>query len=184
MILGKGVAEYPLLETTRLQLRILTLQDVEEVFGHFSDEAVTRFMDIEPCKNLDEAKDIISYHVEDAGCRWGLFDKSDHRLIGTCGYHYLRNIGGEWTAEVGFDLSRRYWGKGYMLEAMREVIRFGFAGTELATIDATVEPENVRSIHLLGKLGFDRAEELRDGLVYLQLHREGITESSMLHHSQ
>lgn len=77
MILGKGVAEYPLLETTRLQLRILTLQDVEEVFGHFSDEAVTRFMDIEPCKNLDEAKDIISYHMEDAGCRWGLFDKSN-----------------------------------------------------------------------------------------------------------
>lgn len=52
---------------------------------------------------------------------------------------------GEWTAEVGFDLSKRYWGKGYMLEAMREVILFGFVGMELSTIDATVEPENDKS---------------------------------------
>lgn len=184
MVLGKGIEEYPSLETARLHLRILTLQDVEEVFGHFSDEAVTRFMDIEPCKNLAEAKDIISYHIEDAGCRWGLFNKSDNRLIGTCGYHYLRNIRDEWTAEVGFDLSKHYWGNGYMLEAMREVILFGFAGMELSTIDATVEPENERSIHLLGRLGFDRVVELRDGLVYFQLHREGITESWIVRHSQ
>ncbi len=49
--------EFPSLETERLHLKLLTLQDSKAVFKHFSDEEIIRF------------------HQEDSGCRWGLFDK-------------------------------------------------------------------------------------------------------------
>jgi ribosomal-protein-alanine N-acetyltransferase len=163
--------EFPSLETERMNLRILTLQDTEEVFKHFSDEDVTRFMDIEPCKDIKEAEEIIRFHIEDSGCRWGLFDKNNNNLIGTCGFHYLRRTNEDFIAEVGFDLSKFYWGKGLMSEAMKVVIDFGFKKMGLNIIDATVDPENQRSINLMRKLGFKKEAELKDNLIYFYLHR-------------
>jgi [ribosomal protein S5]-alanine N-acetyltransferase len=162
--------EFPQLKTNRMNLRILELDHVEEVFQHFSDEAVTRFMDIEPCRERKEAEEIIHYHLEDEGCRWGLFEKSTNRLIGTAGFHYLRRNPDRFIAEVGFDLSKHFWGKGYMTEAMKEVLSCGFEQMGFDIIDATVEPENSKSIRLLEKLGFKRDIELKDHLLYFYLH--------------
>ncbi|WP_325050008.1 GNAT family N-acetyltransferase [Cohnella faecalis] len=61
---------FPELETGRLRLSILTLNDSAAVYKHFSDENVTRFMDIDPCKDIQEAKEIIQYHIDDTGSRW------------------------------------------------------------------------------------------------------------------
>ncbi|MCM3766970.1 GNAT family N-acetyltransferase [Neobacillus niacini] len=158
---------YPELETERLQLRILTLDDAEKVMAHFSDPAVTRFMDIEPCKDLKDVEEIIQYHIEDSGCRWGIFYKE--QFVGTIGFHYLRKNEGDFIAEIGFDLSKKYWSKGFMTEAIREVISFGFTQMGLTMIDATVEPDNEKSINLMKRLEFKRAEELQDHLVYFYL---------------
>lgn len=165
--------EYPPLHTERIDLRILNLVDAEAVHRHFSNEEVTRYMDIEPCKDLKEAEEIIQFHIDDLGCRWGMFDKGTDELIGTCGYHYLRREDKEFTAEIGFDLSKAYWGQGLMYEGMKEVIDFGFSTMGLTTIDATVEPENARSITLMERLGFERDAELRDQFVYFELKRNG-----------
>ncbi|OME14935.1 GNAT family N-acetyltransferase [Paenibacillus odorifer] len=162
---------FPALHTARIELRILNLEDANVVFRHFSDEEVTRYMDIEPCKDLIEAEEIIQYHLEDLGCRWGMFEKANNEFIGTCGYHYLRRVGNEFTAEVGYDLSRAFWGKGYMYEVMKEIIDLGFLKLGFTSIDATVEPENVRSIMLLERLGFEQDAELRDQLLYFVLKR-------------
>lgn len=152
--------QFPSLETERLILKILTLNDTKEVFEHFSDIEVTKFMDIEPCREIKEAEEIITYHLEDSGCRWGLFDKNSGTFIGTAGFHYLRRTDQSFTAEIGFDLSKKFWKKGYMYEAMKEVISFGFNGLGLDMIDATVDPNNENSIKLIRKLGFEQDFEL------------------------
>lgn len=163
--------DYPSLETERLYLRLLTVEDADAVYLHFSDEEITRFMDIEPCKDRKEAEEIIMYHIEDSGCRWGLFEKTSNQLVGTCGYHYLRAKDGKLLGEIGFDLSRKYWGKGFMQEVLNTVIPFGFNEMKLTTIDATVDPKNERSMKLMEKLGFKRAPELQDQLVYYFLEQ-------------
>ena len=76
------IIAFPELETKRIRLRLLTLADSEEVYHHFSDSEVTRYMDIEPCKDMKEAEEIIQYHLDDAGCRWGLYDKMNHTFLG------------------------------------------------------------------------------------------------------
>ncbi|WP_404331807.1 GNAT family N-acetyltransferase [Mesobacillus maritimus] len=166
------VKEYPKLETDRTILRVLTQNDAKEVLKHFSDPVVTRFMDIEPCKDLNEAEEIIQYHVDDLGYRWGIVEKVHGGFIGTIGFHYLRQTDEKKIiAEIGFDLSKGYWGKGYMTEVIKAVILFGFTRMGLDVIDATVEPNNEKSIKIMEKFGFKRDVELREQLLYYSLHR-------------
>jgi [ribosomal protein S5]-alanine N-acetyltransferase len=120
---------------------------------------------------VQEAEEIIQYHVDDLGCRWGIFEKVDGSFIGTIGFHYLRKTDKEFIAEIGFALSSRYWGKGYMTEAVREVISFGFTKMGLDTIDATIEPNNEKSITIMTKYGFERDTVLREQLLYFSLNR-------------
>lgn len=161
------IPQYPTIQTERIKLEVLDLCDAEAIYEHFKDENVTRFMDIEPCKDIAEAEEIIRFHLEDTGCRWGLFDQ-DHMLLGTCGYHcwYMDDK----RAEIGFDLSKAYWGQGYMVEAMEPVIRFGFEQMGLNKIEATVDPQNSRSINLLKKLGFIE-DGYVDNLIYFYLNK-------------
>jgi ribosomal-protein-alanine N-acetyltransferase len=119
--------------------------DAPAVFRHFADEAVTRFMDIPPCREMCEAEEIIRFHLEDSGCRWGLFAQGSDEWIGTCGFHCWEGR----QAEIGFDLRKESWGKGLMREALRPVIDFGFTQMQLDAIVATAEPQNERSIKLL-----------------------------------
>ncbi|MBB6453180.1 ribosomal-protein-alanine N-acetyltransferase [Salirhabdus euzebyi] len=157
---------YPTIETNRLFLKILTIHDAAHLFQHFSDEEVTRFMDIEICKSVEEAKDLIVSHEEDLGCRWGIYTKEESVFIGTCGFHYIRESNGSLSAEIGYDLSKTFWGNGYMIEAVKAMNEFGFKEMGLSLIDATVEPNNEKSIKLLEKLGFTKEEEIKDGLLY------------------
>ncbi|HWL25195.1 MAG TPA: GNAT family protein [Ureibacillus sp.] len=162
---------YDTIETDRVFLSILTLQDTEVVFNHFSNPQITEFMDIEPCKTLKEAEDIITYHIEDSGCSWGLYYKENNEFIGTCGFHYLRKSTCGVIAEIGFDLSPSYWGKGLMKEVMEKVIQYGLDEVGFHMLDATVEPDNVRSLNLMNRLNFIREPELKDNLVYFYLKK-------------
>ncbi len=60
MIKGEPVmTHFPNLETERLYLRELTLADRQVVFEHFAEPDVTRFMDIEPCRDVKKQKESV-----------------------------------------------------------------------------------------------------------------------------
>ena len=166
---------FPRFQTPRVNLRLLTAEDADAVYRHFADPEVTAFMDIEPVTRLEEAEEIIRFHVEDTGCRWGLFCRATKILVGTCGYHCWRPA--EATAEIGFDLAKAYWGIGLMREVLPPVLEVGFGRMGLTRIEATVETANVRSIRLLEALAFDREPDRREGLEVFVLdagtHRVG-----------
>ncbi|KZE44168.1 GCN5 family acetyltransferase [Brevibacillus parabrevis] len=163
---------YPSFITKRLALRTLNLKHAVEIYHHFSSIDVTKFMDIEPCKDLREAEEIIQFHLDDSGCRWGLFDITTSVLLGTAGFH-LWQVTKEFSkAEIGYDLAREYWGVGLMQEALIPIIDFGFTTMKLDLIEATVDPSNLRSIRLLNRLGFQKQGELKDNLVYFILIKE------------
>jgi len=156
--------DFPTLETERLNLRQLTLEDTDFIFRHFSDPAVTRYlMDEPPATDHAQAREIIRFYLEPSGKthnRWGMFRKSDRKPIGTCGYHKWNKR--YFRAEIGFDLGPGFWGQGYMTEVLRVVITYGFERMKLNRIDALVYVENDRSIRLLQRLGFKQEGLLRD----------------------
>lgn len=162
----KSIEDFPDLETDRLWLRRLSLEDVGFVFQHFGDPAVSRFLlDEPPMTRVEEAEELIRFYQNPDGKaynRWGLVHKEQVSLVGTCGYH-------RWSrqhrrAEVGYDLAPDYWGQGLMREALTSIFRHGFEEMGLNRIEAIVHPENARSLSLLQRLGFQREGLLRGHL--------------------
>ena len=152
------------LETERLYLRPLILADTDFVFQHFSNPAVTQYLlDEPPVTEYAQAQAIVQFYLEPAGKshnRWALGRKADQQIIGTCGYHKWEKP--YFRAEMGYDLDSRFWGQGYMTEALRAAIQHGFARLGLNRIDALVYVENHRSLRLLERLGFQCEGRLRD----------------------
>jgi|WetSurMetagenome_2_1015567.scaffolds.fasta_scaffold156018_2 [ribosomal protein S5]-alanine N-acetyltransferase len=154
---------FPSLETDRLKLRPLVVEDVNFFFRLLTDPRVTQYTMDEPLLDCGQAGDLIQFYLGPGGKtenRWTIMHKEDGRLIGTCGLHkwdqqYMR-------AEIGCDLSPDYWGRGYMTEALQVAIRNGFERMKLNRIEAIVYIKNSPSIRLLERLGFQREGTLRD----------------------
>lgn len=153
---------FPQLETEKLILRAAVPSDAEALFRVFSDEEVTRYHDIETVTELQQIDRLISRWAErfrtQSGIRWGIAQKQDNTLIGSCGYRYVNPF----TAEIGYELAKTHWRQGIMTDALEAVIRFGFEQQNLNRIEATVLPDNIASIKLLRKLSFIEEGTLRE----------------------
>jgi ribosomal-protein-alanine N-acetyltransferase len=154
---------FPQLETANLRLRRLQSSDADAVYRIFSDDEVTRYYDFDTFVSVSQAVDLIARQADrfelGEGIRWGITQKADNIVIGTCGYVYnTQNAQGG----LGYDLGRSYWRRGIMSEALQLVVRFGFKTLRFNRIQALVIPGNVASANLLSKLGFREEGTLRD----------------------
>lgn len=157
---------FPRLETDRLVLREITLDDAPFWLENFSEEDVVRFTADEPPAGLEGARaEIRRFCLEpfekETGIRWGIVLREVGSLVGTCGYFSWdreRSRG----ARMGYDLLRAYRRRGIMTEALRAQIRYGFEAMGLHRMEARVEPSNEASIRLLRRLGFTLEGTLRE----------------------
>ncbi len=155
---------FPVLETERLTLREIRESDAAAVFAIFGDEQVTRYYDVTTMTTMAQARQMAARLRErnDKGdtLRWGVVRKSDHQFIGTGGFnHFMR---GWAVAGIGYDIASAYWNHGYMTEALRAILRYGFETLHLNRVEAHVMPANDASARVLEKLGFQREGLLRE----------------------
>lgn len=96
--------------------------------------------------------------IADSRFRFFLFDQGD-----IAGYANLNEIvrGGTQSCTLSYCIAATHEGMGYMVEALRELIRFGFEELNLHRIEACYQPKNVRSAHVLKRLGFEVEATLR-----------------------
>lgn len=157
----------PVLSTERLNLRPMTLGDAADMFAYASDPAVTRHTSWPAHAGIDEsraqlARVVARYeHGEVAG--WGVEHLADGRFIGTAGY--LRWDVEDRCAEVGYAMSRAYWGQGLMTEALRAILAFGFEHMQLNRIEARCDAENIGSYRVMEKVGLQYEGTLRQRLL-------------------
>ena len=151
------------LETERLRLRPVTMNDADDLYEIFADELVMKYYDRLPLKTREEADDLAKMFIDcmekRTMLRWGIEEKSTGRLIGTCGFFCFSDINQK--AEVGYDLRRDRWGMGLMTEALDRIIRFFYEKTNVNRIEAFVEVPNLGSMGVLKKLGFVNEGTLR-----------------------
>jgi ribosomal-protein-alanine N-acetyltransferase len=144
------------LETERLLLKNIAMEDRNFIYSQFSDDVVNRYLfDAEPLTDQQGADEIIQFYLQPeprAQHRWILMRKSDDARMGTCGFHCWNQKDG--IVEVGYDLKEIYWGNGYMQEAMREILTFAREKLLVKEIRACIAVDNQRSIHLAEKFGF------------------------------
>jgi len=159
---------FPLLETERLTLRQLSLEDANEIFRLRSDKSVNKFLDRPIAKTIDDANQFIN-KINDSIAKneliyWAITFKNHPKLIGTI---CLWNISEDRTkAEIGFELLPDHQGKGIMWEVLPIVIKFGFEIMKLDFINGEVDSNNLKSIKLMEKNGFISHKRLQNTVIY------------------
>lgn len=156
--------DIPVLESERLRLRRMERSDAEVMFRYWSDPVVTKYMNVPPFASAEEAWEMINLlnglsESEDA-LRFGIELKEERRLIGSCGMNNWE-LAGAYRGEIGYDLGREYWGHGYMSEALRMLLAYGYETMGLNRIEALVNPRNEASRRLLKAFGFTEEGLLR-----------------------
>lgn len=159
---------FPVLETERLILRALVESDIDELFEIFSSEEVMKYYGMYPFKSQEELLKVIkSFSTgfdEERVIRWGLQRKDNGKIIGTCGYHCWDKK--NFRAEIGYELSKSVWHKGYMTEAIDTILAYGFESMQLNRIEGIVYPENHASQHALTRMGFKKEGLLREYMCF------------------
>jgi [ribosomal protein S5]-alanine N-acetyltransferase len=151
--------ELPVLETPRLVLRRMEESDAEDVYEYASDPAVAEHTSWEPHQSIDVSTAFAASQARGRGCAWGIVHRTDQKVIGTCGIVRER---APYRGEINFALSRKYWNQGYMTEAVREVIGFGFEVLGLHRIQARCKVANVGSARVMEKAGMTFEGVLRE----------------------
>src|SRR5204863_3002086 len=152
------------LETQRLRLRWLTLDDAPFIIELLNDPSFIRFIGDKGVRNIADAESYIANgpvaSYEQFG--YGLYAtelRNSAVLIGICGILKRETLP---HPDIGFAFLPAYWHQGYAFEAADAVMRHARADFNVSTILAITTPDNEASARLLGKIGlhFDRTIKL------------------------
>ena len=163
---------FPILQTGRLLLREITLDDALELFTNYSDPDVANWFSDEPYTQIEQADLVIRVFIEKSqhgkGFTWAIVLRATGEFLGTCS---IEDVEAGSRGEIGFDLAKEHWGKGYMVEAAGVIIAYGFKELKQSKIEAETYSHNSRARRVLEKLGF-RVEEVREASHFYTLSAE------------
>ena len=144
-------------DTERLRLRSLTLDDSELMLAVWNDPAFVRFVGDRGIRTTEEARDAMqkgALHLyEEFGYgpyRVSLRDCDT--AVGICG---LFRRDGLDEPDIGYATLPEYCGRGYAHEACRAVVDHARTGLAIDRLIAIISPNNDASIGLIRKLGFE-----------------------------
>ena len=142
----------------------------------YKDDSIKKYFGIVSTVELEQEKIRYRQGMTMAGRSFLYFhilDKSTSEVMGWCGYHtwFVQHR----RAEIGYVMNEeRYKGKGYMKEALPEIINYGFATMNLHRIEALISPGNEPSLRLVNRLGFTKEGLLREHYLKNGKHEDSI----------
>ena len=109
-------------ETNRLLLRRLTLDDVDNLLGIFSDPEAMRYYPA--TKSRKETIEWIDWNLKSYSeygfGLWAVIRKDTSTFAGQCGLIMQRNVDGRDEVEIGYSFLREQWNSGFATEAATE----------------------------------------------------------------
>lgn len=152
-------------ETERLSIRPRTMADFQACLAMDRDPEVTRHIagpwtDREAHERFLE--DRITRNFGEGLGYWSIFGKADPgQFLGWILLIPYDGLGPR--IEIGWRLNRLAWGKGYATEAAAPFVRHAFVNLKLAEIVADIDPSNIASIRVAGKIGMTFVGDIRHG---------------------
>ena len=151
----------PTITTERLLLRPLTLDDAEFFYSKIgSDIEVQKYMLWNLHESIDDTiewlKEEESKLENDDYYDWAIVIKENNKLIGSGGLIYNENGG---LFEVGYDIMKEEWGKGYVTEFVKRILDFAtdeLGQKEVLGRHVTANPASGR---VMLKAGFEYVDD-------------------------
>ncbi|AIQ58639.1 GNAT family N-acetyltransferase [Paenibacillus borealis] len=100
--------------------------------------------------------------------------KADNRIIGTVSLSFVVR-GPLQSSMIGYSLDKEYNGKGYMTEAVKQVVRYAFEELKFHRITGEASPGNPGSIRVLENAGFHR-----EGIAQRNVKIKGVWEDHQI----
>lgn len=150
------------IETSRLIIRDLVIEDWRDVHSYASNPEVTEFMLWGP-NNEAETKSYVNQQLEKqqtndrTDFEFAVILKDTNQFIGGCGM-YIKEL----NAEIGYCFHPEYWGNGYASEASEALLRLAFEKFKVHRVYATCRPGNIGSAKVLTKIGMKKEGHLRE----------------------
>lgn len=155
------------IETKRLRLRPWRMEDLQDFYNYASNPDVGPWAGWKPHESMDESREILSRWVnntDENDVKIALEDKDSGRAIGSIG---IEPDGSrpdiEGSRSLGYVLSKDYWGRGLMTEAVGAAMDYAFRVLKLRLLTVTHYTINERSRRVIEKSGFTYEGTLRSG---------------------
>ena len=144
------------LQTERLTLRPWRETDLEDFYAYAKVDGVGQMAGWTPHKNREESREILAHFISG---KHSFALEYRGKVVGSLGietyneesYPELENLKGR---EIGYVLSKDYWGRGLMPEAVKAVIKYLFETVGLDFILVGHFQWNRQSARVIEKCGF------------------------------
>ena len=159
------------LKTDRLLLRPWQPTDLHDFYAYASVDGVGQMAGWTPHKNIEESKEILDLFI--AGKHVFALEYQG-KVIGSLGIEayseeYYPELANRSGREIGYVLSKEYWGRGLMPEAVNAVVKYLFETVKLDFILVGHFEWNKQSARVIEKCGFNyiksRPYETRYGTI-------------------
>ena len=138
------------IETERLILRSMTLDDADFAAQLWGDPETGKYLSDPPYKNGNELRELISDIDEwEDEYPFIAYDKITDEPIGTC---CIGSEGPENEWGFGYDIRKDLWGKGHATEMGKAMIDFAYS-LGIRDFHCTVATENIASCRVMEKCG-------------------------------
>jgi RimJ/RimL family protein N-acetyltransferase len=145
-----------ILETNRLLLRHLVMDDLDELFALYSDPEIRKYFP-EGVLNYEDTKEELEWHMNghprhpELGL-WATVHKETGKFIGRCGLLPWK-IDDHLEVEIAYLIDKEFWGQGLATEAALGIREYAFTTLGLNRLICLIDPGNVSSQKVAGKIG-------------------------------
>lgn len=152
-----------ILETDRLRLRRLSVDDAEFILRLLNEPSFIQNIGDRSVRTIEDARGYILKGPVASYERFGfglllVEEKESGAPIGICGL-LKRDVLDD--VDIGYALLPEFWSRGYALESASAVISYAREKLGAKRVLAVVNADNQSSIHLLGKMGFQYEKMIR-----------------------
>jgi ribosomal-protein-alanine N-acetyltransferase len=155
--------QVPVLETNRLILRHLTLDDLDHLYALYQDPEIRKYFPegtLTYAETKEELEWIIDvYYGKHGFGLWATIYKETGAFIGRCGL-LPWTIDGQPEVEVAYLLDKAYWGQGLATEAAQAIVQYAFTQLGFTRLICLIDPDNQASLNVAAKIGMTFEKEI------------------------
>ena len=153
----------PTITTKRLVLRPASMRDADDMYSWCSDPQVARYVLWDAHTSIRTTKNYLRYLIhqyrQGAPSTFVMEHRENGHAIGTIGFIWMDEQCR--SCEVGYSMSRDYWNRGLMTEALQALIEFCFLKLKLNRVEAQHDVRNIASGRVMEKAGMRYEGSLR-----------------------
>lgn len=149
-------------------IRHINENDYGDIYSIYGDIEVMKYDIDNLLKSLDDAKNNIEMInrgiLNKWFIRWAVIDKYTDEFIGTIAFHHFELDKNK--VQIGYNLKKSYWRKGIMSDVLKLTIDYLQSNSLLEIIEASIDTENIASVKLVEKLGFELNNKENNKLMF------------------